>query len=279
MSIKNKLFPYMFFQIFLCSSILAAAALSDSPASQNNVNSEGVPASTGASHYSYRIIKKYSHDTGAFTQGLFFADNALYEGTGLKGKSEVRKINIETGRVLKVFKLPDSYYGEGLAGFGDRMIQLTWKSRTGFVYDRDSFQIIKTFRYFSEGWGLTYDGQRLIMSDGSANLYFLDPETFKRTGHINVHYRKMPIMNLNELEYVRGMIYANIWKTDIIAVIDPDTGRITGWINLEQLTRQSGGDREIKTLNGIAYDSKNDRLFVTGKLWPYLYEIKLVPLD
>jgi glutamine cyclotransferase len=182
---------------------------------------------------------------------------------------------METGRVLKTHTLPDRFFGEGITVFKHKIIQLTWRSRRGFVYDRESFELLRTFAYPLKGWGLTHDKERLIMSDGTAALYFLDSDTYAVTGQIEVHDQTGPVLKLNELEYVRGEIYANVWQTDRIAIIDPKTGRVKGWIDLEQLSRRAGGDNTHKTLNGIAYDEKNSRLFVTGKLWPRLYEIRL----
>ncbi len=230
-------------------------------------------------YYSYQLVKTYPHDNQAFTQGLVYEKNILYEGTGLYGKSTLRKAALESGAALKIHKLPDLFFGEGITVFGNNVLQLTWKSKVGFVYDKDGFQLLKTFHYETEGWGLTHDDSKLIMSDGSANLIFLDPETFAGIGRIKVFDDKGPVTGLNELEYVRGQIFANVWPTNLIAIISPASGQVAGWIDLEGLSRLSGGDKINKTLNGIAYDKETDRLFVTGKLWPKIYEIKLVPLS
>jgi glutamine cyclotransferase len=227
--------------------------------------------------YNYRIVNVYPHDEQAFTQGLVFEDGFIFEGTGLNGQSALRKIKLRTGDVLKIHKLPLEFFGEGIVLYNDKIIQLTWKSHVGFVYDKDSFKLLSIFFYPTEGWGITYDGKQLVMSDGTANLYFLNPETLKETGRIEVRDQNMPVTKLNELEYVRGEIFANVWLTNRIARIDPQSGRVTGWINLEGLSPFKNNDNSIKALNGIAYDVKNDRLFVTGKLWPKIYEIKLVP--
>jgi glutamine cyclotransferase len=173
--------------------------------------------------------------------------------------------------------LPDRFFGEGITVFGDKLIQLTWRSGSGFVYDKWTFKLLRTFHYTTEGWGITHDGKRLIMSDGTEHLYFLNPETFRVTGHIEVIDNDSPITRLNELEYVRGEIYANVWRTNNIAIINPESGRVKGWIDLESLSHLAGGDKAVKTLNGIAYDSEKERLFVTGKLWPKIYEIDLIP--
>jgi len=227
--------------------------------------------------FTYKIINTYPHDHQAFTQGLVFNEGLMYEGTGLKGKSTLRNTKLETGEVLKIRKLSDEFFGEGITVYGDRIIQLTWQSHIGFIYDKENFRLLKTFQYPTEGWGITHDGKQLIMSDGSANLYFLNPETLKEIGRIEVRDRNNLVTRINELEYINGEIFANIWMTNRIARIDPRTGRVTGWINLDGLSPFR--DERTKVLNGIAYDAKNDRLFVTGKLWPNLFEIKLVPKE
>ncbi len=226
--------------------------------------------------HSYRIVNSYPHDPYAYTQGLVIQDGVLYEGTGLHGRSSLRRVHLETGKVRQLYRLPYRYYGEGLTVYGDRLIQLTWKSRTGFVYDKNSFELLRTFTYATEGWGITSDGRRLIMSDGTANLYFLDPESFEEIHRIEVHDRGSLVTRLNELEYIRGEIFANVWRTDRIARISAETGRVTGWIDLGGLSRtyQRGQD---DVLNGIAYDAQTGRLFITGKLWPKLFEIEVIP--
>lgn len=240
-----------------------------------------IPSSGSSSTpvYTYEIINTYPHDEQAFTQGLVFEDGFIYEGTGLNGQSTLRMIKLKTGDVLKIHKLPQEFFGEGIVLYNDKIIQLTWKSHVGFVYDKDSFKVLSTFFYPTEGWGITYDGKQLIMSDGTANLYFLNPETLKETGRIEVRDRNIPVIRLNELEYVRGEIFANVWLTNRIARIDPQSGRVIGWIDLEGLSPFKNNDNKIKALNGIAYDSNNDKLFVTGKLWPKIYEIVLVPAE
>jgi glutaminyl-peptide cyclotransferase len=223
----------------------------------------------------YRVVHVYPHDPQAFTQGLVFLDGYLYEGTGLNGRSTIRKVRLDTGEVLQVQKLESQYFGEGIAVKGDTLYELTWQSEIGFVYDRTTFKRKGTFSYHGEGWGLTHDGQRLIMSDGSAFLRFLDPATQKELSRIEVKDAGMPVGNLNELEYVKGEVLANVWQTQRIARIAPKTGRVTGWIDLEGLMTA----REYQAadvLNGIAYDAAGDRLFVTGKLWPKLFEIALI---
>jgi glutamine cyclotransferase len=222
----------------------------------------------------YTIVKIYPHDPGAFTQGLVFLDGIFYEGTGLNGKSSIRKVKPETGEVLQIQKIDDRYFGEGIAVVGDRLIQLTWQSGVGFVYNKNTFQRQRTFSYEGEGWGLTYDGTRLIMSDGTPTLRFLDPETLKETGRLEVKDGRLPVDDINELEMVKGELFANIWSTDRIARINPKTGQVTGWIDLAGILDPR--DRvNVDVLNGIAYDAAGDRLFVTGKQWPKLFEIRL----
>ena len=224
----------------------------------------------------YRIVNTYPHDPRAFTQGLVFADGVLYEGTGLRGQSSLKKVDLKTGNILQARQLPARFFGEGITIYGNRVIQLTWRARVGFVYDMQTFQLLDTFNYPTEGWGITHDGRSLIVSDGTSTLYFLDPQTFQEVDRLEVHTRDGPVSRLNELEYVQGEIYANVWKTDRIARISPETGEVVGWIDLEGLLRPEDRNRRIDVLNGIAYDVKNDRLFVTGKLWPKLFEIELV---
>ena len=235
------------------------------------------PANSKVVHYTYTIVNKYHHDENAYTQGLVFEDGSLYESTGLYGYSTLRRVKLETGEVLQLYALPDGYYGEGIAIVGDRIIQLTWLKNKGFVYDKHSFELLQEFSYSNEGWGITYDGNRLIMSDGTANLYFIDPQTFEKVGQVEVH-EMAPVTQINELEYIKGKVYANIWKEEKIAVINPQTGQVERWIDLSgiQDIENPGVD---KVLNGIAYDVKEDRLFVTGKMWPHLFEIEVNPSE
>lgn len=226
--------------------------------------------------YTYKVVQTYPHDRDAFTQGLVYEDGLLLEGTGLHGQSSLRRVSLETGAVIQQIDLDEAYFGEGIAVVGDRIVQLTWQENTGFVYDRSSFALLDQFGYASEGWGLTYDGSRLIMSDGTYVLHFLDPETFVETGTIKVRDKDRYITLLNELEFVNGELFANVWQSDYIARIDPGTGKVTGWINLAGLLASQTRARPPGVLNGIAYDAAGDRLFVTGKNWPYLFEIDLV---
>ena len=228
--------------------------------------------------YKCKIINNYPHDRNAFTQGLVFENNHLYEGTGLYGHSSLRKIQLETGTILQVRNLSDQYFGEGITLYQNKIMQLTWKNNIGFVYDRDNFHKIQEFHYPNEGWGITNDGKHLIMSDGTSTLHFIDPETFEEIRQIQVFSKEGPVKNLNELEYVKGEIYANVWQTNLIALISPATGQITGWIDVTELQNLEN-DNPTSIPNGIAYDHENDRLFVTGKLWSKIFEIELVLQD
>jgi glutamine cyclotransferase len=225
----------------------------------------GLKAHHGLPIYSFNIINTYPHDPDAFTQGLVFKDGFLYEGTGLNGKSSLRKVELETGKILQMKQLPSQFFGEGITVFESKIIQLTYRSRIGFVYDLSSFDLLQTFTYPTEGWGLTHDGKQLIMSNGTALLFFLDPGTFEITGRVKVIDNNGPVSGLNELEWVQGFIYANVWQTD------------QGWIDIKGILPVNYRQQRKKGVpNGIAYDAQNDRLFVTGKLWPKIYEIKVV---
>jgi len=226
--------------------------------------------------YTYRVINLYPHDRNAFTQGLVFENDFLYEGTGLHEKSSLRKVELATGSVIQMKELPRKFFGEGVTIYENRIIQLTWRSHTGFVYDKESFALLQEFSYPMEGWGITHDGSHLIMSDGTSTLHFLDPHTFKEVDQITVTDANGLVSKLNELEYVKGEIYANVWPTERVAMIKPHTGQVSGWIELRGLLNKEDYDTPMDVLNGIAYDEKDDRLFVTGKWWPTLFEIKLI---
>ncbi len=237
----------------------------------------GLKAYHGLPVYPVTIINTYPHDPDAFTQGLVFKDGFLYEGTGLYGKSSLRKVELGTGKILQIRHLPSYFFGEGITVFDSKIIQLTYRSRVGFVYDLSSFDLIKTFTYPTEGWGITHNGAQLIMSDGTATLLFLDPGTFAITGRLKVIDENGPVHRLNELEFVRGEIYANIWQTDLIARINPKSGKVKAWIDIKGLVPVKDRRQQREGVsNGIAYDEQNDRLFVTGKLWPQIFEIRLV---
>ena len=226
---------------------------------------------------SYRIIRTYPHDPNAFTQGLVFHNGQLYESTGLNGRSSLRLVDLETGNVLQKHDVPNQYFSEGLTQWGSALIQLTWTANTAFVYDRLSFRLLRTLHYDGEGWGLTQDGHHLILSDGTPVLRFLAPDTFQVVRRLTVTDHGVPVPQLNELEYVRGEIYANVWQSSRIARVSPQTGKVLGWIDLTGLLPDIAQSNPDAVLNGIAYDARSDRLFVTGKLWPKLFEIKIVP--
>ena len=228
--------------------------------------------------YTYKVVNTYPHDQNALTQGLVFEDGALFEGTGLEGQSTLRRVELETGDILQIHELPAQYFGEGITIYGSKIIQLTWKSGVGFIYDKGSFELLREFDYPTEGWGITHDGERLIMSNGSSTLHFLEPETLEEIGRIEIYDNDGPVTGLNELEYVQGEIYANVLQTDHIARIAPQTGEVIGWVELQGLINPEEYTKPIDVLNGIAYDAENNRLFVTGKLWPKLFEIELFAL-
>lgn len=251
----------------LVLAALAVSAQAQAPARQAS------PA-LAAPVYGYDIVNTYPHDREAFTQGLIFKDGFLFESTGLNGRSSLRKVRLDTGEVVQRQNVDRAHFAEGLTDWGDRLLQLTWTTNVGFVYDISSFRVARTFTYPGEGWGLTHDDARLIMSDGTPSLRFLDPSTFRETGRLVVRDAGRNVDDLNELEWVGDQIYANVWLTDRIAIINPGSGSVTAWIDLAGLlpARDRAG---VDVLNGIAYDAARDRLFVTGKLWPRLFEIRI----
>jgi glutamine cyclotransferase len=226
--------------------------------------------------YDVQVVKSYPHDPGAFTEGLLYQDGYLLESTGLVGRSGIRKVELETGKVLMRRELARPYFGEGIVTWKGKLVELTWQHQLGFIYDAATFQPRGSFKYKGEGWALTKDDHRLIMSDGTDEIRFLDPETLAETGRIKVGFNGKPVRNINELEWVKGEIFANIWQTSVIVRIDPKTGNVLGRINLEDLPAAADRNGAEDVLNGIAYDAKGDRLFVTGKQWSKIYQIKLV---
>ncbi len=240
------------------------------------LNSNNASAKSTVTYYTYTIVNAYPHDTSAFTEGLFYSDGFLYESTGIYGNSSLRREDLTTGNVVQEYILPAQYFGEGIAIVNNTIIQLTWQSNMGFIYNKTTFALLGNFTYPTQGWGLTYDGKNLIMSDGTDHLYFLNPATFQQTGQIQVHDGKTPVVNINSLDYINGEVYANIWLTNTIAIINPDTGQVKAWINLTGLQDENNSNPNA-VLNGIAYDQQTNRLFVTGKDWPNLYQIKLIP--
>lgn len=265
-------------KFFLSISLAFSQALTIVACKTGEANQQ-MTAPARVTNYTYEIVRSYPHDTDAFTQGLLFHQGVFYESTGLNGRSSLRKVEIETGRVLQKFDVPVQFFAEGLALLNGRLLQLTWQNQRGFIYDLNSFNLVNTFDYTGEGWGLTHDGQTLIMSDGTDRIRYLDPANFQVRVTVPVHDNGRPITLLNELEFIKGELYANVWQTDRIARIDPKTGRVTGWINLVGLpTPEDRAGRPLEAgavLNGIAYDEAGDRLFITGKLWPKVYEVKL----
>lgn len=259
-----------------CSALALLAACGESPTNPEEPGGGGSVLTGGVSLYTYRVVEAYPHDPGAFTQGLVLDDGVLFEGTGLRGHSSLRRVDLATGTVLQRHDLNPDLFGEGITVFGDRVVQLTWTSGTGFVYDRETFAREGTFSYATEGWGLTQDGERLIMSDGTPTLRFLDPESLGEIGRVDVRDGAQPVQDLNELEYIEGHVFANVWRTDRIAVIDPAGGQVVAWIDLEGLLPADEG-AGADVLNGIAFDADAGRLLVTGKLWPRLFAIELVP--
>jgi glutamine cyclotransferase len=228
--------------------------------------------------FGYRVVGSYPHDPEAFTQGLAYVDGVLYEGTGLAGASSIRRVDLATGEVLQARALAASHFGEGIALLGGRLYQLTWRNHVCFAYDPATFDLLQTFAYQTEGWGLASDGSRLVMSDGTSRLTFRDPATFAELGGVAVRDGDTAVADLNELECVAGEIWANVWRTDRVARIDPATGLVRSWVDLTGLLPEADREgRRVDVLNGIAHDAASGRLFVTGKLWPKLFEIALVP--
>jgi glutaminyl-peptide cyclotransferase len=226
--------------------------------------------------YSYSVVNTYPHDPEAYTQGLIYRDGMLFESTGLNGQSTLRKVRLESGEVIQRVDIDDRYFAEGLADWNGSLIQLTWQSGTGFVYDLTTFGLRRQFTYTGEGWGLTRDDTRLIMSDGTPTLRFLNPETLAETGRITVTERGLPVEDINELEMVRGELLANIYQSNDVVVISPATGAVTARIDFGALRSRLKVTRPVDVFNGIAYDPVGDRLFVTGKWWPSLFEVKLI---
>lgn len=244
----------------------------DGPSSRAASATAAAPA---PARWSFTVVNTYPHDPEAFTQGLLYRDGFLYESTGLNGRSSLRKVEIETGRVVQRRAVDAEHFAEGLVDWGSRLIQLTWQSNIGFVYALDSFEPQGTFSYTGEGWGLARDARRIIMSDGTSTLRFLDPQTLGETGRLAVTERGLPVGNLNELEMVRGDLLANIWQSDDVVVISPDTGHVIARIDFSPLRAQLHATQPIDVFNGIAWDETGDRLFVTGKLWPQLFEVRV----
>jgi glutamine cyclotransferase len=234
------------------------------------------PAPAAAPVQTARVVSIYPHDRTAFTEGLFYLDGRIFESTGLNGQSELREVDLAQGKVLRSIKIPSRYFGEGIVNWGPDILSLTWQNGIGFRWRRSDFSRLGEFRYAGEGWALTQNGREIIMSDGTASLRFLDPKTLAVRRRLTVTDGGVPVARLNELEWVKGEIYANVWLTSLIARIDPTNGHVKGWIDLADLAAANMAGNSDAVLNGIAYDAARDRLFVTGKNWPRLYEIDLV---
>jgi glutamine cyclotransferase len=235
------------------------------------------PPDATAPAMGYAVVAEYPHSTSSFTEGFFYLDGLFYEGTGMPSHSQLLAIQPETGKVVRSFDLPSQYFGEGIVDWGDKIYEWTWTSHIGFIYDRATFKPVGHFEYAGEGWGMTHTSTELVTSDGTATLRFRNPATFEETRNIIVRDGETPISQLNELEWVHGSIYANLWHSDLIARIDPADGHVLAWIDLSGLLPATERTNPEAVLNGIAYDAEHDRLFVTGKLWPKVFEIKVVP--
>jgi len=268
--LKNNFFNLNYKSLLLLINLFLLLIFS----AQNCLNNEN----SGFSENQYRIIDIFPHDNTAFTQGLVWKGNYFYESTGLYGRSSLRKVEIQTGNVLQKYDLPNDYFGEGITIFKDSIYQLTWKEQTGFIYDQETFQLIDTFSYSYEGWGITHDGKHLIISDGSPVLHFVDPCTMEEVKQVTVYFQKTPVRFINELEYIKGKIFANIWQTKQIAIINTDSGEVTNWLDLGGILDniEINSSQDIDVLNGIAYDEDKGYLFVTGKFWPNIFQIKIM---
>ncbi len=259
-AISSRLF--ILFLLTACSPFLLAQATASEKATPK---------------YTFAIVRVFPHDTSAYTQGLAYRDGFLYEGTGRNGQSSLRKVRLETGEVIQRLDLASEYFGEGITLVKDKVVQITWKSGIGFVYDLNNFQLLRKFSYSGEGWGLTANGHQLFMSDGTSEIRVLDAETFREIRRFKVHDGPTPVDQLNELEFVEGQIFANVWHSNLVAEISPQSGEVIGWIDLSGILSPVYRLEPEAVLNGIAYDPLHKRLFVTGKLWPSIFEIRLAP--
>jgi glutaminyl-peptide cyclotransferase len=262
--------------VVAASCIIVAVVLAGVLAVALNGNQTGNRQAEAPVNYSYGVVNTYPHDTQAYTEGLIFDDGWLYESTGITSESSLRKVDLQTGKVLQQFNLSSGIFGEGLAVVGDSLVQLTWQNHVGYIYDKATLSLQRSFDVHGEGWGLTYDGQNLIMSNGSSTLTVLNPQTYQVVNQISIKNGNEPLTNINELEYINGSIYANIWHSMKIAIINPQTGQVTGIIDLTGIYEPNNYDL---VLNGIAYDTQTGRLLVTGKNWPNLYKITIKPQE
>jgi glutamine cyclotransferase len=270
---KSRNAIYISMAIILTTIAIISVSLWAGEVENDSANQDSMPV------YEYKIINIYPHDSTAYTQGLVYDGKDLYESTGLYGNSTVRRVELETGRIQKIYRMPAKYFGEGMTIWKNQLVQLTWKSMVGFVYNKSNFNQIGDFYYDRDGWGITNDSQRLIMSDGSDTLYFMNPDTFSDEGLIKVKENGKPVYQLNELEFINGKVLANIYLDDRIAIISPETGAITGWIDLQGLSARENNLGKVDVLNGIAYNARRDTLLVTGKFWPELFEIEIQSED
>jgi glutamine cyclotransferase len=255
--------------------LLSCAGASSNNTGANTAAQSRTADTAGAKLIPHEVVASYPHDPQAFLQGLVWHDGGFYESTGQHGQSSLRRVEFPSGKVVKKHDLSREYFGEGLALVGDNLVQLTWETKKGFVYDRETFGLVKEFTYDTEGWGLTFDGKNLILSDGTSELTFMDPGTFKPTRKLRVTFNGRPLDQLNELEFIEGEIWANVWHEDVILRIDPATGHVSSYLNLKDIRpRETLGDSEA-VLNGIAYDAAGKRIFVSGKRWPRIFEIRM----
>ncbi|MCL2643174.1 MAG: glutaminyl-peptide cyclotransferase [Candidatus Bathyarchaeota archaeon] len=254
--------------------IISIAAINTTQWAPSNKTPTQTTTFHGVPVYSYKVIQTYPHDSSAFTQGLTFDNKGnLIESTGLNGASSLRRVNLSDGKILQQINLAEEYFGEGITVVDDKIIQLTWQNKIGFIYNQETFDLLGNFKLNTEGWGLTYDNKHLILSDGTSKLHFLDTNTYQTINSINVHDAEGPVENLNELEYINGTIYANIWFSTKIAIINPTTGQVEAYIDLEELAQPHTTKNREAVLNGIAYNTQTNQLYITGKNWPNLYEI------
>src|SRR5215212_10244231 len=270
------------FSLLLLTSFFAGAGCGAAGTKTNSLPIDAAPPNANANAsraavpvYGYEVVNTFPHDPEAFTQGLIFHEGALVESTGLEHHSTLRRVELQTGKVLQRVDVPRDFFAEGMTLFNGKIYQLTWKGEKGFVYDPQTFEKTGEFAYTGEGWGLTHDADSLILSDGSDKLRFIDPNGYQVRRTVSVSDGGRPVVSLNELEYVKGEVYANVWHRNLVARIDPQTGRVKGWIDLSGLLKPGDISDEEAVLNGIAYDESGDRLFVTGKLWPKLFEVRL----
>jgi len=272
---RNNVLKFVIAGFALMTAIIVGLALFGSDRSSLKHYTNSVVPDVRAQGIAYEVVNSYPHDPTSFTQGLLWHDGGLYESTGQYGQSKLRRLEFPSGRVLKEVKLSQELFGEGLALVNNRLIQLTWQSQRGFVYDLDTFKVEREFSYSTEGWGLTYDGKNLILSDGSSDLFYFDPQTFKTIRKLAVRMNGQPVTELNELEFIEGEIWSNVWQQDLILQIDPSSGTVRSFLDLKGILAPSDKTGVENVLNGIAYDEQRKRIFVTGKLWPRIFEIKI----